>query len=186
LPRFNCKILHGVVEMNGPLYQFFAADHRRLEGLLDRATARPGEYEMEAYADFRKGLLRHIKIEEKILVPTAQKAGGGEPLPIAAKIRLDHGAITALLVPSPSRTVVAALRKILSDHNVLEESPGGLYETCEQLVGDEVESLLEQAKNAPAVPVNPYNDKSFVLEAARRAMARAGYDLDEFNTSDHR
>jgi hypothetical protein len=166
--------------MNGPLYRFFAGDHRRLEGLLDRATAQPGEYEMEAYAEFRTGLLRHIKMEEKILIPTAQKARGGEPLPIAAKIRLDHGAITALLVPSPSPTVVAALRKILSDHNVLEESPGGLYEMCEQLVGDEGESLLEKSKSTPPVPVNPYNDKPFVLEAARRALERAGYNFDGF------
>lgn len=167
--------------MNGPLYNFFAGDHRRLEGLLDRATARPGEYEMEAYAQFRMGLLRHIKIEEKILLPMAQKARGGEPLPVAAKIRLDHGAITALLVPSPSPMIIAAMRKILADHNVLEESRGGLYEACEQLVGDEVESLLEKAKSTPEVPVNPHNDKSFVLDATRRALARAGYDLDDFS-----
>jgi hypothetical protein len=172
--------------MNGPLYDFFAGDHRRLEGLLDRATVRPGEYEMEAYAQFRMGLLRHIKIEEKILIPMAQRARGGEPLPIAAKIRLDHGAITALLVPSPSPMVVAAMRKILSDHNVLEESPGGLYEACEQLVGDEVESLLEEAKNTPDVPVHPHNDKPFVLDAARRALERAGYNLDDFDTGDQK
>jgi hypothetical protein len=78
--------------MNGSLYRFFADDHRRLEGLLERATARPGEYLVKAYAQFRTGLLRHIKMEETILLPTAQKARGGEPLPIAAKIRLDHGA----------------------------------------------------------------------------------------------
>ena len=166
--------------MNGPLYRFFVDDHRRLEGLLDRATARPGEYEMESYALFRRGLLRHIKMEETILLPTAQKARGGEPLPIAAKIRLDHGAITALMVPPPSPTIIAALRKILADHDALEESPGGLYEACEQLTANEVESLLEKARSTAEVPVHPHNDKPFVLEATRRALARAGYDLDDF------
>jgi hypothetical protein len=172
--------------MNGPLYRFFADDHRRLEGLLERATARPGEYLVKAYAQFRTGLLRHIKMEETILLPTAQKARGGAPLPIAAKIRLDHGAITALMVPPPSPTIVAALRKILADHDALEESPGGLYEACEQLTGDEVESLLEKARSTPEVPVHPHNDKPFVLEATRRALARAGYNLDDFDEGDRR
>jgi len=172
--------------MNGPLYDFFAGDHRRLDALLERATARPGEYEMESYAQFRRGLLRHIKMEETILLPTAQKARGGEPLPIAAKIRLDHGAITALMVPSPSPMVIAALRKILSNHDALEESPGGLYEACEQLTGNEVESLLEKARSTPEVPVHPHNDKPFVLEATRRALARAGYELDDFAVGDQK
>jgi hypothetical protein len=37
-------------------------------------------------------------MEEKVLLPFAQKKRGGEPLPIAAKLRLDHGALAALLV----------------------------------------------------------------------------------------
>jgi len=172
--------------MNAPLYRFFADDHRRLDALLERATARPGKYEMEAYAQFRTGLLRHIKMEETILLPMAQKARGGEPLPIAAKIRLDHGAITALMAPSPSPMIIAALRKILADHDALEESPGGLYEACEQLTGDEVETLLEKARRTPEVPVHPHNDKPFVLEVTRRALARAGYNLDDFDTGDQK
>jgi hypothetical protein len=41
-------------------------------------------------------------MEEKVLLPAAQKARGGEPLQIAAKLRLDHGALAALLVPTPT------------------------------------------------------------------------------------
>ena len=90
--------------MNKPLYQFFTKDHRRIEELLDLATKKPDEIQMEYYHRFRAGLLTHIKMEEKILFPAAQKANGGIPVPLAAKLRLDHGAITALMVPRPRRS----------------------------------------------------------------------------------
>jgi Hemerythrin HHE cation binding domain. len=88
--------------MHGSLHKFFIDDHRRLEDILNRATMKPDEYEMIAYSQFRAGLLKHIKMEESILFPAVQKARGGVPLPIVAKLRLDHGAFTALLVPPPS------------------------------------------------------------------------------------
>jgi hypothetical protein len=171
-------------KMPGPLYSFFEDDHRRLEELLNRATADPATYELLAYAQFRSRLLKHIKMEETILLSAAQKARGGEPLPIAAKIRLDHGALTALMVPPPSPVIVAAIRAILADHNRLEEGPGGLYEACEQLAGGEVHDLLAKARNIPDVPVLPHKSEPFVLEAIRRALARAGYNLDDYSKSD--
>jgi len=166
--------------MRGPLFTYFADDHRRLEELLNRAAAHPDEFEMSTYAQFRSGLLKHIKIEETILLPAAQKARGGDPLPIAAKIRLDHGALTALMVPPPSPVVIAAIRRILRDHNMLEEGPGGLYEICEQLVGNEVQAVLDKARKTSSVPLLPHNNDRFVLDATRRALARAGYNLDDF------
>ena len=87
----------------GPLSGFFADDHRRLEALLDRAAAGPGPIDPELFEQFRAGLLRHIAMEEKILLPAVQRARGGTPLPIARQLRLDHGAIAALLVPTPTR-----------------------------------------------------------------------------------
>jgi hypothetical protein len=162
----------------GPLYRFLADDHVRLDRLLRRAVADPKEIDHAAYAEFRAGLLKHIAMEEKILLPAAQAARGGEPLPIAAKLRLDHGAIAALLVPSPTPTIVAALRAILTAHNKIEEGPGGLYDVCERLAGDQVDALLARLRAAPEVPVAPYNDGSRVLPAARRALERAGYAID--------
>lgn len=87
--------------MNKRLFHFFTKDHRRVEELLDNATRNPGEIDMEYYNRFRKGLLTHIKMEEKTLFPAAQKANGNVPLPIMARLRLEHGAITALMVPPP-------------------------------------------------------------------------------------
>lgn len=166
--------------MPSQLYRFFTNDHRRLEDLLDRATANPAKIDAELYARFRAGLLKHISMEEKILFPAAQKHHGGEPLSIAAKLRLDHGAIAALLVPPPSRSIIAALRAILQQHDLLEESPGGAYEICGQFIGDDMDSLMDMIRKAPDVPPNPYNLNPNVLDATRRALARAGYNLEDY------
>src|SRR5512143_4034956 len=151
--------------MSGPISRLLADDHLRLDALLTRATSRPGEIDQIAYAEFRAGLLRHIGMEEKILLPAAQRARGGEPLPIAAKLRLDHGALAALLVPTPTPTIVAALRRILSTHNAVEEGPGGVYAACEQLVGADAEALLAQLRAAPEVPVHAHVDGPRIMDA---------------------
>jgi hypothetical protein len=166
--------------MRGNLYSFFADDHRRLEFLLERATSAREGYDMVAYGQFRSGLLRHIKMEENILLPAAQKVRGGVPLKIAGKIRLDHGALTALMVPPPSPSIIGALRAILADHDLLEEQPGGMYETLESLTGLEVDALLSEARDTPDVRLHPHKSEPFVLEATRRALARAGYNLDDY------
>src|SRR5512143_2081219 len=75
------------------LYQYLAGDHRRIEALLDRAAADPGAYDMESYAGFRQGLLRHIGIEEKIVLPEIARLQGGRSADMAGRLRLDHGAI---------------------------------------------------------------------------------------------
>lgn len=51
--------------MPGPLYQYVAEDHERLDSLFQRAVAQPDMIDVESYHEFRKGLLRHISIEEK-------------------------------------------------------------------------------------------------------------------------
>ena len=163
--------------VSGKIYRYLADDHARIDDALQRATSRPETIEPAAYVEFRAGLLRHIGIEEKILLPAARAARGGEPLPIASKLRLDHGALTALLVPTPTPAIVSAIRTILERHNPLEESPGGVYEQCEQLAGAQADEILKRLKTAPAVKMLPHVDNPFVMEAARRALQRAGYDL---------
>ena len=164
--------------MPGKIYRYLADDHARLDGLLQRATIHPDAIEPSAYAEFRAGLLKHIAMEEKILLPAAQRLRGGEPLPVAAKLRLDHGALAALLVPTPTPAIVAAIRTILKAHNPIEEDPGGLYEQCEALAGVEADQILDALRNAPEVKVAPHNDGPNIIEATRRALARAGYGLE--------
>ncbi|HRN37986.1 MAG TPA: hypothetical protein PLL18_13860, partial [Flavobacteriales bacterium] len=111
--------------------------------------------------------------------PAAQKANGGEPLPLAAKLRLDHGALTALMVTPPTPEVLRLVRQVLEQHDELEEAPGGMYDVCEKLTAEETEELLEQLRRATEVPVHPHNvsDKAFI--SARNALIRAGFDPGE-------
>jgi hypothetical protein len=161
----------------GPISRWLAADHVRLDGLLRRATARPDAIDLAPYSEFRRGLLRHIGIEEKIVMPAARRALGGEALAHEARLRLDHGAIAAMLVPTPSPAIVATLRDVLAGHNALEEGPHGLYAACDRVLGDRADVLVAEMAARPEPPVNPHNDAPEVMLALRRALERAGYRL---------
>ena len=101
-----------------------------------------------------------------------------EPLPVAPKLRLDHGALVALLVPSPTARIVATIRAILEAHNPIEEDPGGVYDQCEELVGAEADRISHDLEKYPEVKVLSHVDNPFVMEATRRALARAGYNSE--------
>ena len=161
----------------GPITDFLLEDHRRLEGLLQSAVAQAGSIDQGTYDQFRAGLLRHIGMEEKILLPAAQRLRGGEPLPIASKLRLDHGAIASLLMPPPTASIIATIRAVLDVHNTMEEGPGGLYETCDELAGSESAQLLAKLQAAPELAVLPCSDSPAVMPAVQRTLERAGYDF---------
>ena len=172
----------GEGKKTGPITDFLLEDHRRLEGLLQSAVAQAGTVDQGTYDQFRAGLLRHIGMEEKILLPAAQRLRGGAPLPIAAKLRLDHGAIASLLMPPPSAAVIATIRAVLKVHNTIEEGPGGLYETCDELAGSESAELLAKLQAAPELGVLPCSDSPVVMPAVQRALERAGYGFCEHTT----
>src|SRR3972149_1183885 len=169
--------------MASQIRRYLADDHTRLGALLEKAWAKPGLIDREAYAEFRAGLLRHIGLEEKILLPAIQKLRGGEPHPVANKLRLDHGALVALLVPTPTRTILGAIRGILTVHNALEEGPGGVYEVAEKFEGTAADAIHDLLRTAREVAVAPHNDGPNVFGATRRALSRAGYDLDDYAES---
>jgi len=156
--------------------EYLLADHERLETLLTLVEARGGPIDFTAYTEFRAGLLRHIGMEEKTLPPAAQRARGGEPLPAAALLRFDHGALAALLVPPPTSAILSAIRAILARHHPIEEGPGGVYETCARFAGPDIERLVAELRASPLVRVSPLADDERAVSAARRALARAGYD----------
>lgn len=144
--------------MVGPIEEFLSRDHIRLDALLGRADTGQGPIDPDAYEVFRAGLLRHIAMEEKTLLPFARARRGGEPLPIAAALRADHGRIARLLVPTPTRALIDTLRAVLAEHNDLEEGPAGLYATCDELARGEVEGLLTQLAAQPDPPLAPHYD----------------------------
>jgi hypothetical protein len=152
------------------IHDLLAADHARLDALLAAALARPGEVERPAYDAFRAGLLRHIAMEEKILLPAA-RAARGEPLPLAAALRRDHAALASLLVPPPTPEVALAIRDLLDRHNPLEEGEGGVYRACDDLLAAERDEIVHRLRAAPPVALAPYLDNPRVRAHIRSLLA---------------
>jgi hypothetical protein len=160
--------------MKGLLYQFFSDDHRRLDALLKRAIAEAGRVEPKSFGKFRAGILKHIAMEEEVLFPAARRARGEQPLSVAAKLRVDHGAIAALLVPSPTPAIAERLFSILAPHNRREEEPDGIYDACDfALSTAEAARLIEELRKFPEVALNPYNDAPAVLTHIETALERS-------------
>jgi hypothetical protein len=167
--------------MPGPIARYLSEDHDRLDALLSRATTRPDAIDPEPYEAFRAGLLRHIGLEEKILVTAFRKGGPADPDfdAIARRLRIDHGAITSLLVPSPSHALVAELRSILGPHNALEEAgEGGFYARCDERLASEAEALVERMRAAPPSRTVPHNDGPKVHRTAAAALASSAKQFE--------
>ena len=160
----------------GLLRSFLTEDHQRLDALLQAALRDHSQVDVAAYDRFRAGLLRHIGMEEKILLPAAQRLRGGIPLPMAAKLHLDHAALASLLMPTPTASIIARVRAILADHNALEEGPDGLYELCDDLCRSESDHLLSRLRASPTVQTMPHSDSPAVMTTVHRTLERAGYD----------
>jgi hypothetical protein len=155
-----------------PLQKYLQEDHQRLDALLAAAVA-GAEMNRATFEGFRACLLRHIGMEEKILLPAARRLRAGQPLPVARQLRLDHGALAALLVPTPTREIIDRIRALLAAHNPLEEDPGGLYETCDELAAGDVEPLLQRLKAAPEVPMAAHYDGASAFEGIERSLRAA-------------
>jgi len=150
-----------------------SADHRRLDALLSQAVADPERFDHEAFAAFRAGLLRHIALEEKILIPALRKSGGAVA-DSARRLRHEHGAIALLLVPTPDVALVREIRSILEPHNREEEGPGGLYELSATLPEPEREGLRARLEHYPEVAVAPYHDGPRASRTAAEALRISG------------
>jgi hypothetical protein len=154
----------------GAIVEFMTEDHVELDRFLAESERRDGSIDEGTFTRFRQGLLRHIAMEEKVLLPFARARRGDSPLPIAAALRRDHGEIAKLLVRSPSRDSLAALGELLGRHNPLEEGPGGLYEACDALcLGDDAAIVVEKLRAQPEVPLAPYYDGPPHRHGVRRA-----------------
>lgn len=155
---------------SGPLEALLTADHERLDALLDASTADPERFDHAAFELFRAGLLRHIAMEEKVLFREVRQRSGGTPPPVVRTLRVEHGALASLLVPTPDHALVGELRRLLARHNLREEGPGGLYALCDALAGDEAEALCAKARAIPQVPPAAHCDKPGVYRHAAPAL----------------
>lgn len=160
--------------MRGKIYQYLADDHDRLDDYFSKANANPNEINMEYYDKFRYGLLRHIGIEEKIILPSITKYQNGKPADITEQLRLDHSAIATMFVPPPDQSIIATIEGILKVHNPMEEDEGGLYDILERLAGADYDMLLEKMIATPDVLVMPYREGQSITDSMLRVVARSG------------
>ena len=164
--------------IDGRISSYLEDDHARIETALRRATSSGDHIQPEAYVQFRGALLRHIAMEEKILFPAIRNAQSGNAMLGIDQLHLDHGALAALLVPTPTKSILDAIRTILQGHNRIEEGPEGIYRQFEGLHDIDKDSILARLQATPPVALNPHVDNAIAVESMRAAVRRAGYSFD--------
>ncbi len=127
-------------------------------------------------ANFHAGLLRHIAIEEKLVFPALREARGGALHPDWMRLRIEHGAITSLLVPTPTPDLVSEIRSVLEPtmrsrrdrrRSTSDELPPGLA------------LVIERVSAYPPVRVAPYRDGPRVLRPAADALRVSVMQFDK-------
>lgn len=152
---------------------YLTQDHERLHELLEQAR-RPGSFQADPFASFRGGLLRHIAIEERVLLPAAREARGGLPLSRAHELRVEHAALTSLLVPVPDLSLCSEIAELLGRHDRKEEGPEGVYAECEAAFSPaESARLAEVAASYRQVRMAPHSSRPNLYRTAASALAAA-------------
>lgn len=159
--------------MASELHEFLTRDHERLDALLAAALRSDGSIDQESYVEFRRGLLWHIGVEEKLLFPIIRKRGA-DPA-VMQQLHREHAALGALLMPPPTAAEIESIRSILSGHNPLEEESGGMYEVVESLAGDELAELMSRVRAMPPVVLAGHAD----TEVTRSSIAQLLKDVEE-------
>jgi hypothetical protein len=155
----------------GAIYEHLARDHARLDDLLAQASADPDRVDGEAFDAFRRGLLRHIAMEEKILFADARARDDACLTRLVEILHADHAAIASLLVAPPTHDRIEMLRGVLAEHNPLEEDPGGLYELCDRAAGDGAAAVIARMEAIPAVRASQYLDEPRIHAHIERMLA---------------
>lgn len=155
-----------------PDHMYLRDDHLRLDRYLRQACIEGPAVDHDTYAHVRRGLLRHIAMEEKVLFPFLKARFGDRIASQLERLRLEHSAIAGLLVPTPSPTLLDVLHELLRAHNAIEEGADGVYALTAQLSTAEVADLLARLEQVPDVRVQPYADKPPVFQRIRQALLR--------------
>jgi hypothetical protein len=134
----------------GPIEAFMTSDHVRLDRLLARADRDGRSVDAAAFDALRRGLQRHIAMEERVLLPLV-RARLGRPLPSEKVMRDDHARLATLLAGAPTPATCERLRELLGSHDPLEEGPGGLYARCDALARADAGELLSRLRATRAV-----------------------------------
>lgn len=156
--------------MAAAIHRYLSNDHARLDALLLRASSGDA-IDTAAYAEFRAGLLRHIAMEEKVLFALARAHHDDELAATIDRLHADHGALASLVVPSPTHALLRTITEILAEHNAIEERPGGVYDSCEAIAGDDLEATLARMQAIATVRVSQHLDEPRIHEHIARMLA---------------
>lgn len=157
------------------VHAYLRDDHLRLDRYLQQARGGGTCIDHAAYDHLRRGLLRHIAMEEKVLFPVLKARFGDRAASQLERLRVEHSAIAALLVPTPTPALLDVLNQLLNAHNTVEEGTEGIYALTAQLSEAEITDLLARLEQVPDVRVQPYADKPAVFQRLQQALHRAGY-----------
>jgi hypothetical protein len=152
---------------------WLSRDHAEIDALL-RAALDAEPFDVATFGEFRERLLRHIGIEERLLFPAVKHANEGQLPAGASVLRVDHAALTTLLVPTPDHALAHELAGLLARHNELEERPDGAYDECLALLDEQAcEALLHAAEQRRPVPTTKYFDGPGTVRTADAALQKA-------------
>ena len=151
------------------IHEYLSADHARLDALLAQATTHADPIDAAAYDQFRRGLLRHIAMEEKVLFVLARQQEG--TVELVKRLHADHAAIASLLVPPPTVALISTLRCVLEEHNPLEDAVGGLYDQCDRAAGAGAADVLARMGAIPAARASQHLDEPRIHEHIARMLA---------------
>jgi len=158
-----------------PIRAFLVEDHRRLDDLAARLVVPGGAVDEQVDDALRRGLLRHLHWEEAVLMRLAQQLREGEPLPFMTRVRLEHRAIRALLVPPPTVALAETLVRVLAMHERMETAPGGFYDLCDTLVSSDADGVVTRLRAVPEPDPPPHDDGPHALATVQRLLAQAGF-----------
>jgi hemerythrin-like domain-containing protein len=122
----------------------FALDHRRLEQALDASVSHvdAGRWTAaaDAFATFRRGIERHMQIEEHVLFPAVED---GAETPLTAILRKGHRDLRVFFDELDDalqsrdaeeyRRIAASMRALLERHDEKEETE--LYPAAQERLG---------------------------------------------------
>ena len=139
--------------------------------MLDATVAPSGQVDLARFDQFRRRLLWHIAVEERLLMPRLIECLGRPPR-FQKGMRKDHEGLVALCVATPNAEWIENLRELLGYHNQLEEQENGLFALVDQHFGDDP-LVLAAIDGLPPPEVPPFSDER-VGEQIHAVMSALG------------
>jgi hypothetical protein len=154
------------------LTHFLERDHAALSSALRKSRAPGGGVDLRAFDGFRHQLLRHIAIEERVLMPALVAALGQPPL-FRNGLRKDHAGIAALCIPTPCLEWLQDLGELLEYHHHVEEGAGGFYDLLDAHLTDEA-TVRAAIAALPPLRLPPFESGRRVRVLLRQVLAQTG------------